>query len=141
VGTRIIYTGKESNKLEEVENGTVDSWDEVRETYEDSRRDPFRLYVIPILKRIPCAELMRITGCKERHIISIRNGYRNPSITLRNALIEIAAEYARKFLSEPIADDLGACAAFVRLHDNVGEFRETLENRVTQIVKLQAYYR
>jgi hypothetical protein len=114
VGTRIIYIGKESNRLEEVENGTVQSWDEVQETYEDTRRDPFTLYVVPILKQIKCAELMQKTGCKERHIIAIRNGYRNPSITLRKALIEIAAEHARKFTSEPIGDDLDACAVYIR---------------------------
>jgi hypothetical protein len=33
-------------------------------------------------------------------------------VTLRKALIEIAADYARKLIPEPIADDLDACAAF-----------------------------
>jgi hypothetical protein len=100
VGTRVIYMGKESNQLEAVENGTVQSWDEVQGIYEDARRDPFTLYVGTILKQIKCAELVQKTGCKERHIIVIRNGHRNPSATLRKALIEIAAEYARKVLRE-----------------------------------------
>jgi hypothetical protein len=51
VGTRVIYTGKESNRLEAVENGTVQSWDEIQEMYEDARRDPITLYVIPIVKQ------------------------------------------------------------------------------------------
>jgi hypothetical protein len=34
-------------------------------------------------------------------------------VTLRKALIEIAADYARRFLAETIADDLDACAAFM----------------------------
>jgi hypothetical protein len=92
------------------------SWDEVQETYEDARRDPFKLYVLPILKQIKCAELMLKTGCKERHIIAIRNGYRNPSVTLRKALIEITAQYARNHLEEQVEDDLDACAAFMRVY-------------------------
>jgi hypothetical protein len=112
IGTRIIYIGKESNRLEDVENGALQSWDEVQQTYEDSRRDSVMLQVIPILKQIKCAEIVQKTGYKERHIIAIRNGYGNPSVTLRKALIEIAADYARRFLTEAIVDDLDACAAF-----------------------------
>jgi hypothetical protein len=42
--------GKESNRLEDVENGSVQSWNEVQEIYMDARRDPVTLSVIPILK-------------------------------------------------------------------------------------------
>jgi hypothetical protein len=113
IGTRIIYTGKESNRLEDVENGTIQSWNEVQEIYEDSRCDPFRMYVIPILKQIKCADLASKTKCKERHIIAIRNGYRNPSVTLRKALIQIAAEYARRLMAQTILNDIDACATFI----------------------------
>ena len=115
IGTRVILTGKEANQIEEVESGAVTSWDEVRETYDDPSRDPFTGYVVPILKRISCAELMARTGCRERHIKSIRNGYRNPSVHLKNALTEIAAAYARRFMPEPAADDLDACAALFKI--------------------------
>src|SRR5216684_7775202 len=55
IGTRVIYTGKESNRLEDVESGNIGLWDEIRATYADPRT--FRRYVIPILKIISCSEL------------------------------------------------------------------------------------
>jgi hypothetical protein len=33
-------------------------------------------------------------------------------VSLRKALIKIAADYARRFLAETVSDDLDACAAF-----------------------------
>ncbi len=113
VGTRIIPIGKESNRLEEVENGTIETWDEVRAIYQDSRQDPFRLYVIQILKRMTCSDLTRKTGYKNRHIKAIRNAAANPSPKLRSILIGVAAEYARKILPENVLDDMDACAAFM----------------------------
>src|SRR6266849_7047227 len=100
------------DRLEEVENDNISSWDEIRETYQDPRT--FRWYVIPILRIINCAELMARTGCSERHIKAIRNGHGKPSAKVMRILVEMAAEFARQSLLESIADD-HACAAFVRI--------------------------
>jgi hypothetical protein len=50
-------------------------------------------------------------GASESHIEAIRDGRRKPSVTLRKALIEIAADYARKALPEPVEDHPEACSA------------------------------
>jgi hypothetical protein len=52
-------------------------------------------------------------------------------VTLRKVLVEIAAEYARKLMPEPIADDLDACAAIAATmkspvassHQELGDFQ------------------
>ena len=111
-GTRILYIGKESNRLEDVDSETVHSWDEVREIHIDPRCEPFRTYVVPILKRLNCAELARAAGVSDRYIKALRNGHRQPSASVRSALTKIAADYARRFLPEQLADDVDACAAF-----------------------------
>jgi hypothetical protein len=65
-------------------------------------------------ERLKCGELARAAGLRQRFIKALRNGHRQPSAAVRAALTEISAAHARKFLAEPIAVDMDACAPFVK---------------------------
>jgi len=59
---RIIYIGKESNRLEEIEAGVIHSPENVYTEYPDPSRDEWQTRILPILKKIPIAALMRVSG-------------------------------------------------------------------------------
>jgi len=59
---RIIYIGKESNRLEEMEAGIIHSPDSVYTEYPDPRRDEWQTKILPILQKIPVAALMNLSG-------------------------------------------------------------------------------
>ena len=59
---RIIYIGKESNRLEESEAGLIHSPESVYTEYPNPRRDEWQTKILPILKNIPTAALMSVSG-------------------------------------------------------------------------------
>ena len=59
---RIIYIGRESNRLEEMEAGIIHSPESVYTEYPDPRRDEWQTKILPILQKIPIAALMRVSG-------------------------------------------------------------------------------
>jgi hypothetical protein len=59
---RIVYIGKESNRLEEIEAGLVHSPESVYTEYPDPRREEWLTKVLPILEKLPVAVLMRLSG-------------------------------------------------------------------------------
>ena len=59
---RIIYIGKESNRLEEIEAGVIHSPESVYTEYPDPSRDEWQTKILPLLKKIPVAALMRVSG-------------------------------------------------------------------------------
>jgi hypothetical protein len=114
----IVYIGKESNRLDDVEGELVHDWDEVREVYVDPRHDPWRTVIVPILERFPRAEVARAAGIRdEKHVTKLLSGRYDPSPKTRVRLIRFAADYARSQLgaSAP-ADDIAACAAFLQAY-------------------------
>lgn len=58
---QIIYIGKESNRLEEIESGTIHSVQNVYTEYPDPRRDEWRTKIVPALKKLPIAALMKLS--------------------------------------------------------------------------------
>jgi hypothetical protein len=119
-GTHHIYTGKESNRLEEVERGTIQEWDEVRPEYYDPKADPWRSLVVPVLKKMNRSELASLARVTERHIARLRNGREMPSPGLHQCLTRIAGDYARKCIGDGSElDDFAACASFLRRAQNV----------------------
>jgi len=113
-----IYVGKESNRLDEVEQGTVHDWEQVRSEYSDPSADPWKLLVVPILKMMNGPELARRAGVTERHVARLRNGRQMPSAELRDLLTQIAAEHARSHIgSDAPVDDLAACALYLHQAD------------------------
>jgi len=76
----IEYIGKEANRLEEVEDGLIHAWDEVVTTYVDSTADEWTTKIVPLLKKIPRADLARLTGLSESTIRRLRNGRTRPRV-------------------------------------------------------------
>jgi hypothetical protein len=110
-----IYIGKESNRLEEVEQGTVHDWEEVRNVYYDPQADPWRTTVVPVLQMVNRTEIARLSGVTRRHIIRLLNLEQTPSPDLRDRLTRIAGDFARQRIgNEPQMDDLVACASLLR---------------------------
>jgi hypothetical protein len=89
---QIRYIGKESNKLEDVEAGTVHSADQVYVEYCDTRRDEWVTKIVPILKKTPLAVLIAETGLSQRALISLRMGHSRP----RRKNRELIAKMLRK---------------------------------------------
>jgi len=100
----IVYSGKESNLLDEVERGLVHDWGEVLQTYRDPRRDQWVTTVVPFLKRLPAATLARQAGLTKRTIQALRNGHARPSSKTRWAVITVALEHAQRLLAAPVTE-------------------------------------
>jgi hypothetical protein len=110
-----IYMGKESNRLEEVEQGTVHDWEEVRSEYHDPNADPWRTLVVPILRTMNRKDLARRAGVTERHIARLRSLREMPSLKLRERLVQYAADHSRGHLGEDAPrEDLAVCAVYLR---------------------------
>ncbi|MFY9738696.1 MAG: hypothetical protein WAK11_06540, partial [Candidatus Cybelea sp.] len=78
------FIGKESNKLEAVEEGAVADAGDVYTEYPDPRRDEWATMILPKLKVTSIRELMEKSGLSERALQMIRAG-RRPSP--RNRLV------------------------------------------------------
>ena len=68
-----IYVGKESISYEEVEQGRILDWDQVRSEYYDPREDPWRTIVVPVLKIMKCTDIANLSDISERHVSRLRN--------------------------------------------------------------------
>jgi hypothetical protein len=75
---QIRYIGKESNRLEEVESGTIHSSSEAYTEHTDLRRDEWQTKIIPALKKTSVRLLVKETQISRRTIISARNGHTRP---------------------------------------------------------------
>jgi hypothetical protein len=120
---KIRYIGKESNRLEEVQNCMVSHEDEFRVTYIDPRLDPWPRYAVPLLKLVSSEQLAKATGISARMIKSYRKGAmprRGNRQKLLRALVKEAERLvqsktagkaaqtaAQRFLDSPIVDELG----------------------------------
>jgi hypothetical protein len=66
---QIIYIGKESNSLEEIESGTIHSGQSVYTEYPDPRREEWQTKILPALKKLPVAVLSKLSG-KSRSMLT-----------------------------------------------------------------------
>jgi hypothetical protein len=85
----VIYIGRESNQLEDVDAGLVRASDGYTE-YPDPRRDYWRTTVVPALKQIPLRAWQRDTGKSAVILIDARRGRRQPHTKHRKLLISYA---------------------------------------------------
>ena len=102
--TDIVHIGKEANEIDRVQAGLVGSEDKVLLTYE---RDLWDL-IQPILKEIPVAQVMEITGYSRSMVYRLKRGEKRPASDRLEILLEIVAEHSRNKLVE-----LGYKNAFV----------------------------
>jgi hypothetical protein len=70
------FIGKESNKLEAVEEGGAPSESDVYTKFNDPQRDEWATKWLPILKAMPMPELIERSGLSERALYMIRAGRR-----------------------------------------------------------------
>jgi hypothetical protein len=75
---RIVYIGKESNRLEEVESGMIQNEDEVYTEYPDPHRDEWVTKLLPKLNAMTLAQAIRVTGYARRTVIDWRAGRSRP---------------------------------------------------------------
>ena len=87
----VIYIGRESNQLEDVDAGLVRAGDGYTE-YPDPRRDYWQRAVVPALNQISLKAWQRDTGKSAVILIDARRGRRRPHAKHRKLLIA----YARK---------------------------------------------
>jgi len=66
---RIVYIGRESNRLEEIEAGVIHSPESVYTEYPDPHQDEWKTKILPVLKKIPITALMRVSG-KSRSMLA-----------------------------------------------------------------------
>jgi hypothetical protein len=75
---QIIYIGKESNRLEEIEAGVIHSPESVYTEYPDPRRDEWQTKILPSLKTIPVGVLMRLSGRSRSMLVKALAGRSRP---------------------------------------------------------------
>ena len=85
----IRYIGKESNHLEEVDAGLIHSEAKVYTEYVDKSRDEWRTKILPALKRLPLALLIRECGLSKRALLDIRAGRSRPRAKNRSLLVAV----------------------------------------------------
>jgi hypothetical protein len=72
----ITYIGKESNRLEEVEEQSLLDASDVYTEYPDPRRNEWTTKILPKLRAMPLHELMKKTGMPRSTLQAIRAGRR-----------------------------------------------------------------
>ena len=75
---RIIYIGKESNRLEEAEAGIIHSPESVYTEYPDPSRDEWQTKILPLLKKIPVGILTRFSGKSRSMLVHALAGRSRP---------------------------------------------------------------
>jgi hypothetical protein len=86
---RIIYIGKESNRLEEIEAGVIHSPGSVYTEYPDLHREEWQTRILPVLKKIPIAALVRVSGRSRSMLVRTLAGRSRPRRRNRELLKSI----------------------------------------------------
>jgi len=86
---QIIYIGRESNLLEEIEAGVIHSPESVYTEYPDPNRDEWETIILPVLKKIPIAALMRVSGRSRSMLARALAGRSRPRKTNQELLKSI----------------------------------------------------
>ena len=90
----ITYIGKESNKLEQVQNGIIHSLDLAIDEYED--RSLFGKIIVLVLCQIPLKKLEEESGLDRRTLQRIRSGGSTPIPKNRQMIAAIAERWLRR---------------------------------------------
>ena len=112
-----VRLGKLANKLEEVELGLEHDPAGARAEYPVPRRNPFRILVLPVLRRIPSSSFAVASALAERSLTALRDGLGSPRPDHCEALVCTRATFARDHLYprglKPLAGDLAARTACI----------------------------
>lgn len=91
---QIKYIGKESNLIDDVESGLVQSETDICTEYTDARRDEWETEIRPALRKISLAALKKESGISRRTLIYARTGKRRPHPKYRELLASILRKFA-----------------------------------------------
>jgi hypothetical protein len=94
----IVYTGKESNRLEDVQAGLIGDIGEVSNVYRDPRHDAWWESVLRVLRDMSRAKLERESGLSERAIRDLLASRSTPHLENRRKLERLAISIARQQL-------------------------------------------
>jgi hypothetical protein len=83
---QITYIGRESNNLEEVESGMIHSAQSVYTEYPDPRREEWQATILPALKKLPIAALVKLSGLSRSMLTRALAGRSRPRLKNRNLL-------------------------------------------------------
>ena len=111
-----VYIGKESNKLEEVEDGVIHDLDEVLNEYSDARSDEFVTLALPVLREMLVPRIVAESGLNPSTVKRIRAGRQRPHPDNRETLMSIAATFAREALASADAEPASSDAASLYLY-------------------------
>jgi hypothetical protein len=75
---RIVYIGRESNRLEDVDAGTMHLAESVYTEYPDSRRSEWQTKLLPALKKIPVSALIKLSRKSRSLLTRARSGRTTP---------------------------------------------------------------
>jgi hypothetical protein len=89
---QLKYIGKESNSLEEVESGLIQSEQSVYTYFDDPRRDEWSTKTLPALKNLPVPFLEKESGMKRRTLNDALAGRSRPHPKNQKRLVAIARE-------------------------------------------------
>lgn len=90
----LAYAGKESNRLEEVQQGLLHSWKEAREIHLPPGLSAWDLIYLPAIRRVPIKRLASLTGKVPRLIRYWWKGLRRPKPATEKVLRSEAVRWA-----------------------------------------------
>ncbi len=93
---RIKYIGKESNRLGEAIHGMVKNVDEVRNTYDDPKLDPWFTDFVPFLRCVPAERLAKVLGVSPRTIKAYRNSPSRPRLRRLGRIVRALKKEAQR---------------------------------------------
>lgn len=85
------YIGKESNRLEEVDAGTIHSVEQTYTNYEDPSRDDWTTKILPVIKSMPMAQLQKASGLSRSALQAIRAGRRPHRANMERLMALVAS--------------------------------------------------
>jgi hypothetical protein len=86
---RIRTIGKESNSIEGVQSGAVQSGEDIYTEYADPKRDEWQVWTVPELRKISLPLLVRQSGLSRRMLIDARAGRSRPHRKNREMLASL----------------------------------------------------
>jgi len=92
----VLFVGKETNRLENVQSGLVHDWSEASAIYRNPELYPWKTEIVPELRTIPCKTLAEEIGISTRAMRSIRNGHSNPSAATKAAPLKALDDRAKR---------------------------------------------
>jgi len=97
---RFVYVGKESNRLEEAQQGMLHDEEQAVNRYDDPRHGDFEEFVLPVVGHISLSRLVSATGLHSSTLKRIRAGTSRPRVENAAILTALAIEHARRVLED-----------------------------------------